>query len=328
MVVQESLFRDIARLIVWYPVRWIVGLLPIKWNISLFRGFGRLHALFSKERKKHLTCQYQLIFSPSVPRVSTSVPDRAKISSKEPLSKFVTEYLANHYINQLSIFLFPKLTAQNVHTIHTFSGLEHLEHALKLNRGAILLHAHYGPAQLTLVALALHGYPMIQIGLPTDEGLSWIGRQVAFRLRLQYESAMPVKLVSADGYLRPVVHGLHHNAVVMTTGDGAGGGKYLGKFVVCPFLGLELPFATGAIQLSNRLRTPVLPTFLVPINKTEWRTEIHPPLSLSPEATLFQQILPFVALLESYVLKFPELWHFWDELEHRIEYAKQLKVNS
>jgi KDO2-lipid IV(A) lauroyltransferase len=246
-------------------------------------------------------------------------------TSKTLSDKFVTEYLATHYTTQLSIFLFPKLNRNNVHTIHTFSGLEHLEKALTQTRGAILLHAHFGPAQLTLVALALQGYPMIQIGLPIDEGLSWIGRHVAFRLRLRYESAIPAKIVSADGYLRPVVHGLHRNAVVMTTGDGAGRGKYLGKFITSPFLGRQFPFSAGAVQLSDRLRTPVLPTFLVPVSKTKWRTEIHPPLSLSPQETLNQQMQPFIALLESYVIQYPGLWHFWDELDQRIEYAQQLK---
>jgi phosphatidylinositol dimannoside acyltransferase len=310
MLVQESIIRDISRLIVWYPVRWMVRILPATWSIHLFRRLGLFHAWGSKGRNKHLISQYQIIFNSQ----TRSLPPK----------QYVQEYLVNHYITQLSIFFFPKLTRNNINLIHSFSGLEHLDHALKKKRGAILLHAHFGPAQLSLVALGLQGYPMLQIGLPTDAGLSWIGRNVSYRLRQKDEAKIPAKLVSADGYLRPVVKGLHHNNIIMTTADGAGGGKFLGRFIAVPFLGKIFPFSLGAMQLADRIDTPILPMFLVPVSKTQWQTVIHPPLPSA--ASMEQELQPFIALFESYVIKYPGLWHFWDELEQRIEYAQQLSA--
>ncbi|MFB3895970.1 MAG: lysophospholipid acyltransferase family protein [bacterium] len=308
MRVQESFLRDISRIIIWYPGRWLVRLLPITWSIRLFRCLGRLHAQLSKGRKNHLIEQYNLVFNPQKYPVSTQ--------------PFVQDYLINHYQTQLSIFFFPKLKKTNIDSIHSFSGLDHLDRALEKESGAILLHAHFGPAQLTLVALGLQGYPMLQIGLPSDAGLSWIGRKVSYRLRQREESKIPAQLVPADGYLRPVVKGLHHNRIIMTTADGAGGGKYLGKFVALPFLGKPFPFSLGAMQLADRIDTPILPIFLVPINKTQWQTVIYPPLPAA--ATMEQELQPFIVLFESYMLQYPGLWHFWDEIAQRLEYAQQL----
>jgi KDO2-lipid IV(A) lauroyltransferase len=308
MVVQESFFRDIARLIIWYPVRWLVKIIPITWSIYLFRGFGKLHARLSKGRKEHLIQQYQLIGNAH--------------NAPIPPNQFVEEYLAAHYLNQLAIFFSPKLDKNNISRYHSFSGLEELERALTKNQGAILLHAHFGPAQLTLVGLGLQGYQTLQIGLPTDTGLSWIGRKVAYRLRLKEEAKIPARIVAADSFLRPVVKALQEHAVVMTTGDGAGGGKFIGRFIPAKFLGKMFPFSVGGIQLSTRTETPILPMFLVPISKTKWQTVIYPPLPVS--SSMEEQLQPFITLLESYVVKYPGLWHFWDELDKRLEYAQQL----
>ncbi|MDI6782719.1 MAG: lysophospholipid acyltransferase family protein [bacterium] len=309
MVVQESLFRDIVRIFVWYPFRWLVVMLPVTWGIRLFRGFGWMHAMFSKGRRQHLLDQYHLLI---------------KASSRNGENKFIQEYLANHYIAQLSIFLFSRLNQNNIRSIHSFSGLEHLEQARQHNRGAILLHAHFGPAQLTLVALALQRYQMIQIGLPTNENLSWLGRKVSFRLRIHYESKIPAKIVPANGYLRTVIEGLHDNSVVMLTGDGAGGGKFIGKFIPLPFLGNPFPFSVGAMLMAQKTGAPILPTFIIPISETKWQTVIKPPLN--PNQTIEKQLAEFVAILESYVVKYPASWHFWPEIADRIAYAKKLNT--
>jgi len=308
MVVQESIVRDIARLFVWYPLRWLEKLIPISWSIELFHRFGKLHARLSKGRKNHLLQQYHQIFN------LTTAP--------VPSHQFVEEYLTMHYLNQLSILFFSKLNRNNIEQYHSFSGLAYLETALKKNRGAILLHAHFGPAQLTLVALGLAGYQTIQIGLQTNDGLSWIGRKVAYRLRLKEEAKIPAQIVSAERYLRPIVRGLHHNALVMTTGDGAGGGKFIGKFIPAKFLGKVFPFSVGGIQISKRTETPILPIFLVPLGKTKWQTIIEPPLPAAE--SMEKQLQPFITLLETYVVKYPGLWRFWDELDKRLEYAQQL----
>ncbi|MCX7918315.1 MAG: lysophospholipid acyltransferase family protein [bacterium] len=308
MVVQESVFRDIARLLVWYPIRWITKLIPISWNIYLLRELGKIHALISQGRKKHLQRQYTLIFNSEITGIS--------------VKHFINEYLTTHYLNQLSIFFFPRLNKHNIGRYHSFVGLEHLEAALKKNHGVILLHGHFGPAQLTLVALGLAGYQVIQIGFPTDKGLSWIGRKVAFRLRLKEEAKIPARIIAADKFLRPVVEGLRKNAIVMTSGDGAGGGTFIGKFISASFLGKQLPFAVGGIQLAERTGASVLPIFLIPKTAIHWETIIYP--ALPETGSVAERLEPFIRQLEIYVRRYPGLWRFWDELDKRMEYAQHL----
>ncbi len=63
-----------------------------------------------------------------------------------------------HYVNQLLIFLFPRLTKGSISVLYTFEGLEYLEEELSAKRGCILLHAHFGPVHLPVLHLCLEGY--------------------------------------------------------------------------------------------------------------------------------------------------------------------------
>ncbi|MBI5789570.1 MAG: lysophospholipid acyltransferase family protein [Candidatus Schekmanbacteria bacterium] len=308
MLVKESLSRDVLRLIVWYPLRWLIKAIPVKQGLAVFRTMGDIHSGLS-ENKRNVVIR----------NLKTVLGD--KLSDHE-LSGIAANYFRNHYVNQLQIFLFPKLNRNNLEKIHRFKGLENLDQALKKGNGCILLHPHFGPAQLPLCALGILGYPVIQLGLPTDEGLSFVGRKVAFRLRMKYEGKIPAKIIMATSFLRPVMECLQNNGVLMMTGDGAGGGKFVGKFIPVKFLGKNVLFPLGAATLAQKKGAPLLPMFTIMKETGGYETIIHKPINLASNG---QDINPveantakFARLMEDYVYKYPYLWHFWDEMENRL----------
>ena len=107
------------------------------------------------------------------------------------------------------------------------------------------MQPHFGPVQITLLAIALRGYKPIQIGYLTSSGLSNIGRSVAFKYRAKYESKLPAPILSGKSYLRKVYKHLLNGGVVLTTGDGAGGGVYLGEHQEFDFLGSKRMMPLG-----------------------------------------------------------------------------------
>lgn len=233
------------------------------------------------------------------------------------LKKIIIKYYENHYVDRLQIFLFPRLNQHNIDKYHVFEGLKNLENALAAKNGCILLHAHMGPTQLPLCALAVKGYAVVQIGLPSDTGLGWIGKHVAFRLRQKYESQIKAPIISAKSFLRPVFEHLKNNGIIMISGDGAGGMRPIGKYAVFNFLNNEFPFSLGAVSLFQRVGASVLPLFTVIGENSNYKTIIESPIAIDynskDEEALIHQMSVFVRRLEEYISKDPYLWHFWDE---------------
>jgi lauroyl/myristoyl acyltransferase len=307
MIVKENIARDAMRLLIWYPVRWLVAILPLPVGLNLFRFMGDLDHALSRGKKRAIT-----------QRLRTALGGRA---DDPRISAAVREYFRNHYVNQLQIFLFPRLTRSSIGQIHTFTGLEHLDAALRRGHGCILVHAHFGPSQLPLCALGIFGYPMMQLGYLTDEGLSFIGKRVAFRLRKIYEDKIPARIISADAFLRPVMEWIRKNRVLMISGDGAGGGKFIGKYRFFPFLGEPTLFPLGATTLAVKTDAALLPLFTVLNEDGTYTTVIHEAIDGSPDSAgnRSPETLSgvFVKKLEEFVLRYPHLWHFWDELAIR-----------
>ncbi|MBI3378233.1 MAG: lysophospholipid acyltransferase family protein [Nitrospirae bacterium] len=308
MIVHESFYRDVLRLFVWYPLRWVITLLPLRLAFMVFNLMGDMHFMVARGEKRRVLQNLNSAF-------------QGRISDRE-LWNVARKYFRNHYVNQLQIFLFPGLNLDSIGKFHAFEGLSNLNNALKGNKGCILVHPHFGPAQLPLCNLGLLGYRMMQLGLPTDEGRSFVGRNVAFRLRLKYEAMIPAKIISAESFLRPVMEWLNKNKVLMITGDGAGGGKFIGKFMPMEFLGTKLLMPAGAATLAFKTGAPILPMFTV-INKNGYyKTIICEPLNSQEEdvkeMTVEKYMACFAKEMERYILAYPYLWHFWDEWDSRL----------
>ena len=311
MVATESLSRDIMRLIVWYPVRWFVAVAPLGSVFSLFRLMGDIHYLISRGKKAHV-----------MNNMKNALGERL---GDEGLKTAARYYFRNHYMCQMQVLVYPRLNRGNLGKIHTFEGLEHLDEALNLGKGCILVHPHFGPAQLPLCALGRLGYPMMQLGFPTDEGISYIGKKVSFRLRMRYEAMIPAQIISAMSFLRPLIIWLNSNKVLMMTGDGAGGGKFIGKFIPVDFLGRKVLFPIGAASLADKTGAVILPMFISLCDNGTYKTIIHRQAEFTGDGkeTVKEKVSRFAQMLERYIHKYPYLWHLWDEWDKRLEKSLQ-----
>lgn len=302
MVVNESLFRDFTRLLVWYPLRWLVIALPVRAGILVLRAMGDLHHALANGRNARLFENLARIIDPADdPRGR-----RARVA--------VREYFRNHYIDRLFIFIFPKLGLKAIDRLVEIAGLEHLDRALAQGRGAILVHGHFGPVHLPLVVLARLGYRLKQIGLPSDEGLSWIGKNVAFRLRLSYEGRMPAQIIHAESFLRPAFTWLKDNGILMITGDGSGTEKRVGRHLDFPFFSQPALFPLGPSLLAGKTGAAILPLFVTPGARRGYRVVIEEPLvsERTGEDAAADLTGQFVRRFEARVAQHPGYMHFLD----------------
>jgi lauroyl/myristoyl acyltransferase len=302
MQVRESILRDALRLVIWFPLRWLIGIVPLPWAFSLFKVAGDAHATLSTGRKQHLARSMQRVLG---------LDDDAASSAAQRIFEL-------HYLDRLHIFLYPRLTTwERVTPFVRFENREVLDDVLRSGKGALLVQPHFGPVQITLLALALNDYKPLQIGFPSDEGLSVIGRKVAYRYRLKYEAMLPAPIVAANGYLGTVYKHLVRGGVILTTGDGAGGGVFLGEHRKFPFLGSERMIPLGPAAWSLRTGATYIPTFIIPDRHDRFRIVFEPPITGrhgNPEQDKVDITEQFLSVAEGYIKRYPPCWHFWDEI--------------
>ncbi len=304
MIINESVLRDILRLFIWFPFRWFVRGIPVMWGFFLFKLIGDLHFYLGGSKKNKIHDNLKTVLN---------VDDHTA-------SRIVKRNLENHYIDRLHIFLYPKLTTkEKILEYVRFENIELVERRLKDGKGVLLVQPHFGPVQITLLALKLYGFTPIQIGYLSDVGLSRIGKAVAYRYRMKYEKMLP-QIVAADRYLGRIYKHLVHNGVVLTTGDGAGGGLYIGEHGKLSFLNTKRLFPTGPASLSLRTGASYIPTFIIPEQFNKFRIIFEKPIvpkwaDINKDKWYMTET--FKTLMERYVNEFPYGWHFWDEtFEH------------
>ncbi|MCA1945543.1 MAG: lysophospholipid acyltransferase family protein [Desulfovibrio sp.] len=301
MRTQESFLRDILRLVIWYPFRWLVRLLPVSAGIWCITRLGDLHYALSR-RKRRWLYDNLLRLQPSIP------PIRAH--------EEIRRYLRVHYLNQLIILVFPSLDLVCLQKLLAWRGLEHLDAAQAQGRGVVLAHPHFGPVHLPLFALGALGYPVKQIGKPSDAGLSWIGRRVAFKLRMRYEGKIPAEIIPVGSDYRAVFKHLRAGHIVMITADGAGDLQQHGKFTPLTFCGHTVQFPLGAAKLAMRTNSVLLPLFVHPGTSTPWQCSIEKeiciPRNADSDTAAENAARQFVERYEQYVAAWPGCMHFLD----------------
>lgn len=272
MRVRESLLRDVLRLVAWYPFRWIVELLPPRAALAIFRALADVHRVLAPD-----TCR----------RLERNLR-RLGIAPGPGLLRAVRENFRMHYVSQLMVFVYPRLTVASLERLAEMRGLEHLDAALTQGRGAVLVQPHLGPEQLALTALSLRGHRALQIGCANDSGLSAVGRGVSLRLRRHLEARIPGAMLDARTGLLPAFRVLRDKGLVLTSGDGAGWTQRLGQHVPVRLLGQTLLFPTGPARIALGSGAALLPLFVVRGRKKPFAIVIEPPLwpanALSGEA--------------------------------------------
>jgi lauroyl/myristoyl acyltransferase len=302
MTVRESIIRDILRLFVWFPLRWLISAVPTNAALFLFKLMGDMHSCASGGKKE---------------KIALRISNLLKVDRKTA-GEVIKRYYEAHYVDRLHIFLYPKLTTfKKIEKYVHIENIGVIETELRSGKGILIVQPHFGPVQITLLTLALLGYKPLQIGYPTDEGLSRIGRTVAFRQRLRYESMLPAQILQADEYLGKAYKHLLKGGVVLTTGDGAGRGILLGEHRIFNFLGTERMMPLGPASWALKTGAAFIPTFIAADKYNKFTIIFEEPIKgifNDFEKDRVYMTERFISITEVYIKRYPFCWHFWDEI--------------
>lgn len=305
MVIGESILKDIVRPLIWFGLRRIVLLLPAGREFSIYRAMGRTYYLLSPGKRSQLISNLA-----------------ALLGGDRRLGPIARRCMENHFIDRYLNFSFLKINKDNLRRYVSIEGLAHLDAAIARGKGCVLVHAHFGPSQLPLFALGELGYRVNQVGGPDVRGLSKLGRYCLKKFR-EDEKKIPVRIIQADEFLRPVFDCLKRNEVLMTAGDGTGGRRFIGKSFPFKFMGRTLAFPVGAASIAVRTGAAYVPIFVEEEKKGScYSVVICPEIQVEKggniEETAVLMTEKFLDLFSKVLRRYPHLWHFWDELDCRL----------
>lgn len=300
MLVPESPLKDLYRLWAWGPWRWALERAPPAWEFRATRALGEAIGRRSPGQRAAL-----------VENLGRAFPGRADLDA------IAVQAFGAHFCNQYASFAFHRVSPATLDRYVRLSGREHLDAAA--GRGVVLMHAHTGPAQIALCALGTLGYPVHQVGggvvaVEHSRVGSW-----AARTRSRLEGRLPATLHDASAYARPLLRALSAGAVVLTAGDGTGGGREIGRRLPRTVLGQPMLVPVGAFYLALRSGAALHPLWVGRDTSAPGRhlVEIGPEVEFAREGPLdvaLEQGADLAAAwLASVLTRDPGEWIAWDQ---------------
>ena len=217
--------------------------------------------------------------------------------------------IIDHYHEKLLLGFRPLDWVRRLHTQRVrVSGLAHLDEALALGRGAIVVTGHYGAVEFIPGALAFRGYPVtIMVHCKT----------AALRVRLEEKSAqVGVRLLDpkAGSALFSAMKDLRQGRVLVTQCDELEMRRpYKDRRI--DFLGLNLGLDRSLDILARKSRAPVLFGLAHRLGGQQYQLAVEKPEE-HPAARGHELVsAKCLAVLSDYILARPEAWYEWKKLE-------------
>lgn len=301
MVIGESPLKDLYRRVVWGPYRELLEAGPYGWEYRVNRRLGELIALGARGKMKEVEANLRRAF-----------PDRGDLAA------VARQTMGSHFVNQYASFAFGRIDKDNWSSYLRFEGYSQVEEARNQGRGVVLVHPHMGPAQLPLCVLGVLGHEVHQIGggepaVDKSETGRW-----ATALRHELEARMPVHLHQGGSYLRGLLRALGKGGIVLTAGDGTGGGQEIGRRLTREVCGQPMGVPVGGFYLAWRAKVALhsLHTVRDPEKRGRWLSVIGPAAPVRTDLPLDDALEIGADWTAAYLTRVltahPGDWHFWD----------------
>ncbi|MDP2172375.1 MAG: lysophospholipid acyltransferase family protein [Candidatus Cloacimonadaceae bacterium] len=184
----------------------------------------------------------------------------------------------------------------------SFQGMEYIEAAFAMGRGAILATAHFGNWEAARV------FP--KFGIPVSVIVKRQRNILFDRFNNAIRGKHGVGVIDMRRGLRDIITCLHKNEMVAILAD-----QNAGKAgIVLDFLGFPASHWKGVAKLSLRYKIPIIPGFALMTEGSHIRFCFEPPIyhpELDDNEENYAIVLGEInAVVERYIRDYPEQW-FW-----------------
>lgn len=261
---------DAARYLFWVQLRELADPRDTSFLRMLSRGISRGQYALSARRRDLLLDELRRTF-PEVARSDRTLQNVCRSSYDLHVQCLVEELLLG------------QLVPENIDVFMTFDGREHLDAALALGRGVVLVYPHAGAVMLMIARLTLSGLPYTQVaarGFPPPEKQisaeqrpSWLNRRVR-EARESAEDALGARYHGFDDSPRALYRDLASNHIVGIAFDGRGSTA----FDRVSYLGRPSLLSPGPWKLAAATGAAVVPAMCIRQRNRSHRLRLAPPI--------------------------------------------------
>ncbi|MBQ3644218.1 MAG: lysophospholipid acyltransferase family protein [Candidatus Riflebacteria bacterium] len=223
--------------------------------------------------------------------------------SQNEAEKLRSSCYENFVLNSMEMAKLKYISDEEVLNLLEVDGYEHLEEAYRKGNGVIIMSGHFGLWEYIPQWAALKGYKVTTVVRRQNN-------KYADQWFEEMRRAHKGKTTDSGMGLREILRALKNGYVLGLMMDQDNGKK--GIFV--KFLNKWCSAPVGPAMISLKMRTPIVPLFIVPNYKGKHYFKIYPPLyPENYENTVEGQqklTADYTELYEQLVRKYPEQW-FW-----------------
>ncbi len=257
--------------IYWHPIRRFVQFLPRKQVVSFGFLIGSINYYTRKRKRTIVTNEITSFFSEPVPQ--------------DQLENATLNSFRQSSVVGLETFCFPTIGVENVNAWMRVHGTNHLNRALQMGKGVVVVLAHFGANQMVMAALGYRGYAVNQIGSRPDDWHRISGieptsiEKKIFKTRLSLERYLPANFIYIDKSMRPVFSALKQNQIMLMAADGRAGSR----FFSVPFCSRTMNVSAGPFRIAALTGASLIPVF--PVRDTDGVHDLHIGAPIQPNVT-------------------------------------------
>ena len=267
----------------------IVRLLPQQWLYGFAGAVGKLAYYIAVRQRKIALESLDIAFGPAISR-----------KRKEEIARHCFRNMAKSGVEVLNMLQFPGIAKDIV----SIQGRQYLDAALKNNKGAILVSAHFGNFPLALTRLCQEGYKVNVILRRMRDTLV----EDFLEKRRRMIGIHSIHNTPRQACVENSLKSLRNNELLFIQLDQNFGTA--GVFV--NFFGKTAATATGPAVLALRTEAPVIPVFIARNQDNRHTLFIEPEMVIekkdSPEEVLEYNIQKITSIIEAYIRKYPQEW--------------------
>lgn len=272
----------------------VIPRLPRGLVLALAQVIGLVAWLVAGKARRQATINMLHVLGPQI---------RETRAGRKRLRRTVRGVFKNSARNYLEVFYLPSTKPEEIaRRITPVEGSEHLDAALALGKGVILISAHFGPFDYVAQWLAINGHEMtIPVERLKDE------RMLELMLNLRSSQGVHFIPLGGSGAMRSMIQALRKNQLVLITGDRV----IQGESVETLFFGEAARLPIGPVSLAQRTGAPLVGALGWYSSRTEIAGRFTPlSLALTEEQRTDSEMLmgEIIAMLERVIKAHPEQW--------------------
>jgi Kdo2-lipid IVA lauroyltransferase/acyltransferase len=267
-----------------------IGTLPRDFSLFIGRRLGGILYYFDLRHKAVAYANIKTAFGNKLP--------------PHKLSNLTYRFYRSFGQNILEIFFIPFIDKEYMNKYITFEGMEFIDEAFKKGKGVVFLGMHSGSWELSNVICANLGFAFSLFVRDQKNPLL----NELLRMCRRQESC---KIIERQGQIRQLIEALKNNeAIGMTVDQGGKSGRLV------EFFGKDASMATGAVRLSLKYDTVILPAFYTRVKGPYIKTIIQPPVRIKKtqdaQKDIHDNLQEITRIFEKNIERYPSeyLWSY------------------